>query len=87
MPDWYVRRNDKGAAFPYQIRLGGCEYSLTEAEWEMLASGVGLVFEHDADYCESEGYHDLTIAKGDDKKSLSSIMGFDKPVEPMKRRI
>jgi len=87
MPDWYVRRNEEGSTFPYQIRLGGCEYSLTEAEWSELIYAFQAVEETSVPVCiESEDYQDIVIASGDAKKSLSSIMGHS-PREPMKRRI
>ena len=86
MPDWYVRRNGTDNPYPYAIRLGGCEYSLTEEEWNEFTSAIYNVDLGALQEVESEDYKDIVIASGDAKKSLSSIMG-QTPREPMKRRI
>jgi hypothetical protein len=80
MPDWYVRRNSAESTYPFQIRLGGCEYSLTEEEWNILMYAFMKVNASNGDFCvESEGYQDIVISSGNDKRSLSDIMGFAKP--------
>lgn len=87
MPDWYVRRNSEGSAFPYQIRLGGCEYSLTEEEFQAMFDAFMEVADAVGACCiESEDYQDIVISKGSAKPSLLDILNL-KPKEPMKRRI
>jgi len=86
--DWYVKRNGEDSPYPYSVRLGGCEYSLTEEEFDELATAYCRVLEATkTQMCiESEAYQDLVISSSDNKRSLSEIMGH-KAVEPMKRRI
>jgi hypothetical protein len=82
MPDWYVRRNDEGSAFPYAVRLGGCEYSLTEEEWGTLAGAFRAVDSGALIEVQSEGYQDLVIASADklrQAEALLSLMGIVKP--------
>lgn len=86
MVDWYVKRNGEDSPYPYSVRLGGCEYSLTEEEWIEYSDAVIRVRDTRANYAESEAYQDLVISSSDNKRSLSDIMGH-KPIEPMKRRI
>jgi|SRR5882672_8028069 len=79
--DWYVKRNGEDSPYPYSIRLGGCEYSLTEEEFQELHSAFDRVWEADCPYCvESEAYQDLIIASGTDKPSLLDILKIAKPV-------
>ena len=84
MPDWYVRRNSAESAFPFQVRLGGCEYSLTEADFILLTQAFWHVHTNYKDEVESEGYKDIVIAKGTDKPDLRSLIGLTE-IKPMRR--
>lgn len=84
MPDWYVRRNSEDDPYPYSVRLGGCEYSLTEEEFgDLFAAFYAVANMNDGPYCvESEDYQDLVIAsasKSGQAESLLSLMGIVKP--------
>jgi len=84
MPDWYVQRNEDGP-HAYSVRLGGCEYSFTEAEMEEYTLALYEVWLNPKPKCiESEDYKDLVIASGTNKRSLDDIMG--KAAKPINRR-
>jgi hypothetical protein len=84
MPDWYVRRNGAESPYPFQLRLGGCEYSLTEDEFQEIHSAFDRVWEADcAYYVESEGYQDLVIASTPKYEELKSLLGLK--AQPMRR--
>jgi PHD/YefM family antitoxin component YafN of YafNO toxin-antitoxin module len=77
MPDWYVQRNSEGSPYPFQVRLGGCEYSLTEAEFNTFAMTVYDVYLAEKPVCiESEGYQDLVIASTPKYEELKSLLGL-----------
>jgi hypothetical protein len=78
MPDWYILRNDESSAYPYQVRLGGCEYSLTHEEWADLAIAFHLIDSGKAKCIESQDYQDLVYSRNAEKASLSSIMNLPK---------
>jgi len=80
--DWYVKRNVSDNPYPYSVRLGGCEYSLTEEEFDELATAFCVVLEQvKTPMCiESKAYQDLIIASGTDKPSLLDILKIAKPV-------
>ena len=80
MPDWYVRRNEPEAPYPYSVRLGGCEYSLTEEEWAELIGALNSIDSGYDTYRESEDYKDIIIASGSDKPRLLDILKLAKPV-------
>jgi len=84
MPDWYVRRNEEGSAFAFQIRLGGCEYSLTEEEFNELTQAFRAVRKGDMEEVQSADYADNVISHSDNKRSLSEIMGT--AAKPIDRR-
>lgn len=82
MPDWFVKRNGEDSPYPYHVRLGGCEYSLTEEQWTELTNAFYQVDLGSTNYVESEDYADLVIAdtsKAEQGKSLLSLLGIEKP--------
>lgn len=84
MPDWYVQRNSEDSHWPYSVRFGGCEYSLTEEEFgDLFAAFYAVAHMKDGPYCvESEDYRDLVIAnasKSGQAESLLNLMGIVKP--------
>jgi hypothetical protein len=88
MPDWYVKRNNVDSPYPYAVRLGGCEYSLTEEDFDELATAFCRVLEAvKTPMCiESDDYQDLVIASSTDKRSLDDIMKLPKPnTDPIRR--
>jgi hypothetical protein len=83
MPDWYIQRNSPESPYPYSIRMGGCEYSLTEQEFGDIARAVWAVWEGRIAYAESEGYAHINYA-GPDKVDLRKLIKvFDET--PMRR--
>lgn len=78
MPDWYVKRNGEDSPYPYSLRLGGCEYSLTEAEFgDLFAAFTAVANMVDGPYCvESEGYQDIEhfVARPDEVQELRSLL-------------
>ena len=85
MPDWYVRRNNAESAFPFQVRLGGCEYSLTEADFTLLTQAFWHVHTNYKDEVTSEGYQDIVISHSSAKVDLRSLIGLALPKAPMRR--
>lgn len=81
MPDWFVKRNSPDSFYPYSVRLGGCEYSLTEEDWAELFDAFFQVNQTEAPLCvESEDYQDLVISYSDNKPRLLDILKIEKPV-------
>lgn len=77
MPDWYVKRNGEDSHYPYSLRLGGCEYSLTKTEFFAFANAVRTVHLAEEPVCiESEGYQDIehNVARPNEVQELRSLL-------------
>jgi hypothetical protein len=80
MPDWYVRRNSHDSPYEFSVRLGGCEYSLTEGEFnELFCAFLAVNNSLDPLCVESEGYQDLVIASTPKYEELKSLLGLKAP--------
>ena len=75
MTEWYIQRNSDGP-YPLQLRFGGCEYSLTEAEFSLFAEAVYKIRSGIINYAESEAYADLCYAGP--KVDLREILNLPK---------
>ena len=83
MPDWYVQKNSDDARYPFQVRLGGCEYSLSHEEWAEFFDAMLQANQAEGELrVESEEYKDIVIAsatKEGQAQSLLALMGIKKP--------
>lgn len=90
MPDWYIRRHEEGDfPWPYSVRLGGCEYSLTHEQWAELATAFRRVDAGEVSKVESDEYQELKMdneaRQNPDKPSLLDILNL-KPKATINRR-
>lgn len=90
MPDWFIKRNGKDSPFPYHLRFGGCEYSLTEQQWMNLLEAMVAVDQSSSPLCiESEGYQGISYAgpaREGEVQELRAILGLKgKPVMTIRR--
>jgi hypothetical protein len=77
MPDWYVQRNTDDSSYPYSVRLGGCEYSLTEEEFFELAQAFETIGSlQGPGEVQSEDYQDLVVASTPKYEELKSLLGL-----------
>jgi hypothetical protein len=80
VPDWYVQRNGNSSPYPFSVRLGGCEYSLTEEEFFELAQAFETIGSlQGPGEVQSEGYQDLVIASTPKYEELKSLLGLKAP--------